>query len=332
MKPTLSTALRGKRMLIAASTLVLLLPAVSMQAHAQNPDAFPERQVTLLINYGAGGNTDVAGRALAHAMERQLNKPVVSINRAGALGTLAVGYLAKQRPDGYTMGLVTYSTIAITPHLMKVDYKVDDFDFIAGVARYRYGVAVRADSPFKTMEDLVQYSRQGKGIFFGAPSAPNNIAMYELGRKTGGRFEEVNYKSGAETVSALLGGQVDVIVQNPSDIVQYVKAGKMRLLASASPMRWKELPDVPTLKEQGYDVEIDSWIGLAYPKGAPKAIRDKVEQIAMTAARSPELAKAFESAGVDPVAITGEDYRKKLVEGREIMGAAIKAANLPRVN
>ena len=89
-------------------------------------------------------------------------------------------------------------------------------------------------------------------------------------RRTGGKFEEINYKSGAETVAGLIGGQVEVIVQNPSDIVQHVKAGKMRLLASASPMRWKELPEVPTLREQGYDVEIDSWIGLAYPKGVPR--------------------------------------------------------------
>src|SRR5256885_13678173 len=108
-----------------------------------------------------------------------------------------------RRPPRST--LFPYTTL-----FRSVDYKVDDFDFIAGVARYRYGVAVRADSPYKTMADLVAASRQGKGIFFGAPSAPNNLAMYELGRKTGGRFEEINYKSGAETVAGLIGGQVDV--------------------------------------------------------------------------------------------------------------------------
>lgn len=284
----------------------------------------------MIINYGAGGNTDVAARAIGNAMESMLKKPIVPNNRAGAQGTLGVASLARQKPDGYTLGVVTFSTIAITPHLMKVDYKVDDFDFIAGVARYRYGVAVRADSPYKTIADLVTASKQGRGIFFGAPSAPNNLAMYELGRKTGGKFEEINYKSGAETVAALIGGQVDAIVQNPSDIVQHVKAGKMRLLASASPMRWKELPDVPTLKEQGYAVEIDSWIGLAYPKGVPTAIRETMERIAMAAVAGPQVAKVFETAGVDPVAVTGDEYRKKLVEGREAMGAAIKAANLPR--
>lgn len=328
-----ANTLQSKRLFIttcsaAAVLLASASPAVFAQAAADN---FPEREVNMVINYGAGGNTDVSARAIGNAMEGLLKKPIVPNNKAGALGTLGVGYLAKQKPDGYTMGIVTYSTIAITPHLLKVDYKVEDFDFIAGVARYRYGVAVRADSPYKSVADLVKAAKEGKGIFFGAPSAPNNLAMYELGRKTGGKFEEVTYKSGSETLAALIGGQVDVIVQNPSDIVPYVKTGKMRFLASASPMRWKEFPEVPTLKEQGFDVEIDSWIGLAYPKGTPKAIRDKMEKIAMTATQGAELGKTLEVAGVDPVAITGDEYRKKLVEGREVMGAAIKAANLPKM-
>lgn len=321
----------SKRAFLASCSGAVLL-GMAGSALAQGTDLFPEREVTMVINYGAGGNTDVAARAIGNAMERVLKKPIVPNNRAGALGTLGVGYLAKQKPDGYTMGIVTYSTVAITPHLMKVDYKADDFDFIAGVARYRYGVAVRADSPYKSVTDLVKAAKEGKGVFFGAPSAPNNLAMYELGRKTGGKFEEITYKSGSETLAALIGGQVDVIVQNPSDIVPYVKSGKMRFLASASPMRWKEFPETPTLKEQGYDVEIDSWIGLAYPKGVPKPIRDRMEQVAMAVAQSPELGKTFETAGVDPVSISGEEYRRKLLEGRETMGAAIKAANLPRMN
>lgn len=321
--------LASKRSFLLACAASVCAP---LAAWADDAARFPERELTMIINYGAGGNTDVAARAIGNGMESILKKPVVPNNRGGAQGTLGVSSLAKQKADGYTLGIVTFSTIAITPHLMNVDYTVDNFDFIAGVARYRYGVAVRADSPYKTMQDLVAASKTGKGVFFGAPSAPNNIALFELGRKTGGKFEQVSYKSGAETVAALLGGHVDVIVQNPSDIVPHVKAGKMRFLASASPMRWKELPEVATLKEQGYDVEIDSWIGLAYPKGTPKDLRDKMERVAMTAAGSPQLARIFETAGVDPATLSGAEYRQKLIEGRDAMGVAIKAANLPRMN
>lgn len=311
---------------LAASACAVLPPLAS---GAQQTAAYPERELNMYVNYGAGGNTDVAARGLARGMEAILNKTVVVQNRAGAQGTLGVSQLAKQKADGYTFGIVTYSTISITPHLMKVDYTADNFDFIAGVGRFKYGVAVRADSPYKTLDDLVKASKAGKGIFFGAPSAPNNIAMYELGRKTGGKFEQVSYKSGAETVSALLGGQVDVIVQNPSDIVPHVNSGKMRMLASASPMRWTELPDIPTMKEQGYDVEVDSWLGLAFPKGVDKAMRDKLEGVAMQALKSPETSKVFVLGGMEPVAVTGDEYRKMLIEGREFMGQAIKAANIP---
>lgn len=150
-------------------------------------------------------------------------------------------------------------------------------------------------------------------------------------RRTGGKFEEINYKSGAETVAGLIGGQVEVIVQNPSDIVQHVKAGKMRLLASASPMRWKELPEVPTLRSRATTWR--STPGSAWPTpGRAPALRDRLERIAMAAAEGPQVARIFESAGVDPAPLTGAEYRRKLVQGHESMGAAIKAANLPRMN
>lgn len=312
-------------------TRAIVGAALAATCAAAAAQAFPAKEVTLVVNYGAGGNTDVAARAVARGMEKFLEKPVVVQNRAGALGTLGPSFVAKQKPDGYTIGMVTYSTVAITPHLLTVDYTVKDFEFLAGVGRYRYGVAVRADSPYKNIADLVQASKTGKGVFFGAPSAPNNLAMLELGRKTGGKFEQVSYKSGSETVNALLGGQVEVIVQNPSDVMSFIKAGKIRLLASASPIRWPELPDVQTMKEQGFDVEIDSWLGLAAPKGTPKAVVDKLQDAMLQAMKSEEVKQQFVNAGVDPATLTGREYTELLVKGYETMGAAIKAANLPRV-
>ena len=312
-------------------TRAILGTALAVTCAAASAQTFPAKEVTLVVNYGAGGNTDVAARAVARGMEKSLEKPVVVQNRAGAMGTLGPSFVAKQRPDGYTIGMVTYSTIAITPHLLNVDYTVKDFEFLAGVGRYRYGVAVRADSPYKNIADLVQAAKTGKGIFFGAPSAPNNLALLELGRKTGSKFEQVSYKSGSETVNALLGGQVEVIVQNPSDVLSFIKAGKVRLLASASPVRWPELPDVKTMKEQGFDVEIDSWLGLAAPKGTPKAVVDKLQASMLQAMNTEEVKQQFVNAGVDPTALSGKEYNDLLVKGYDTMGAAIKAANLPRI-
>lgn len=313
------------RVLVAAAAAAL----ISGQALA---NAWPEREVTLIVNYGAGGTTDVASRALAKAIEPQLGKAVIVENKAGAQGTLGPAYVARQRPDGYTVGVVTYSTIAITPHLMNVPYTVANFDFVAGFGRFRYGVVVRSESPFHSLADLVSAAKAGRGIFFGAPSAPNNLAMFELGRKTGAKFEQVSYKSGAETVIALLSGQVEVIVQNPLDVLPHIKAGKMRLLASASPVRWPEMPHVPTLKEAGYDIEIDSWLGLAVPKGTPRPAVDALQTAIQAAMKSPELMQHFANLGVDPVSMSGGEYLDLLIKGYEQMGKAIKEANLQKIN
>lgn len=294
--------------------------------------AYPDSPLNLIVNYGAGGNTDVAARQLASGMEPHVKQSIVVVNRPGAMGTMGPAYLARQRNDGLTFGVVTYSTVAIAPHLMNVSYTIDDFDFIAGFGRFRYGVAVRADSPYKNIQDLVDAAKKNEGLFFGAPSAPNNLALFELGKKTGVKFEQIPYKSGAETVTALLSKQVEVIVQNPSDILPHVKSGAMRLIASASPVRWPELPEVPTIKEQGFDVEIDSWLGLAAPKGIAPEHRDFLEAAALAAMKDPKVQENFRAIGVDPVGLSGAEYRKALEEGYEIMGRAIKDAGLPRIN
>jgi tripartite-type tricarboxylate transporter receptor subunit TctC len=291
---------------------------------------WPEREVQLVVNYGAGGNTDVSARAFAKGLERQLGKPVVVVNRPGAEGTIGPAFVATQKPDGYTVGVITYSTIAIQPHLRDVPYTIGSFDFVAGYGRFRYGVTVRADSTYLTLEDLVRAGKAGSGLFFGAPSAPNNLAMLELARLTGARFEQVQYRSGAETVVALLGRQVEVIVQNPSDVVPQIRAGQLRLLASASPMRWREFPDVPTIREAGHDVEIDSWLGVGVPKGTPREITAKLETAALAALRDPAVAEQIAATGVDPEALPGRQYEVLLAKGNEAMAPMLRRAGLAK--
>jgi len=291
---------------------------------------WPEREVQLVVNYGPGGNTDVSARAFAKGLERQLGKPVVVTNRPGAEGTIGPAFVATQRPDGYTIGVVTYSTVAIQPHLRDVPYTIGSFDFIAGYGRFRYGTTVRADSPYRTLDDLVRAAKEGNGLFVGAPSAPNNLAMFELARLTGARFEQVQYKSGAETVAALLGGHVDVIVQNPSDVLSQIRAGQLRLLASASPMRWPEFPDVPTMRQAGYDVEIDSWVGVAAPKGTPRSIVARLEEASLAALRDPTVAEQIAATGVDPEALPGSDYAALLAQGSEAMAPMLRRAGLAK--
>lgn len=312
-------------------TLISIGLSVLFAGTAMAAPDFPQREVTMTVNYGPGSNTDVASRIFAEGMAQELGKTVIVENRAGALGTLAVSWLAKQTPDAHRLGVVTFATQAISPHLMNVSYTMDDFDWVCGFGRYRYGVAVRADSPYKTVDDLVAASKKGESVFFGGTSTPNVIALLELGRVTGGKFEQIAYKSGGEVTTALLGGHIEAMVQNPSDILPHVQSGKMRLLASASPMRWPELPDVPTLRDAGYPVSVDSWVGLGVRAGAEPSAVKRLESACMAAIQNPEVAKRVASTGIDPSGLTGEEYLAALREGYDTMGAAIKAANIPRI-
>src|SRR5690606_2929042 len=309
---------------------LLMLSIVACFASPVIAADFPAKEVTMTVNYGPGSNTDVTSRVLAAQLEKELGKPVVVDNRAGALGTLAVSWLANQPADAHRLGVVTYATQAIAPHLMNINYTMHDSARVCGLGRYRYGVAVRADSPYKTVDDLVAAAKD-KGIFFGGTSTPNLLALLELGRVSGGKFEQIAYKSGGEVTTALLGGHIEALVQNPSDILPHVASGKMRLLASASPMRWPEVPDAPTLRDAGYPVEVDSWVGLAVKKGADENAVKRLETACLNAVKDPETAKRIAQLGIDPSGLTGAEYLDALKSGYETMGQAIKAANMPRM-
>lgn len=293
--------------------------------------SFPDKDVSVIVPYGAGGSTDVILRMVSQNMQKTLGKPLVVVNRTGAQATLGPALVAKAKPDGYTLGAVTYSAIAITPYLIKVPYTAEDFDYIGALARYQFGLAVRADAPYKTLEQFLQHAKASdKPIFFGAGGAPNNLAFFALGQASGAKFAEASYKGGAESVNALLGGQVEAVIQAPSEILPHVQSGRLRLLASASPTRWLESPDTPTLKESGYNVEIDSRVGLIVPKGTPLEVRRQLERAAQAAVEEAQLKAALRSLGVEAGWMSGEQFKQALQELSRSMPAQLKQAGMLR--
>jgi tripartite-type tricarboxylate transporter receptor subunit TctC len=316
--------IRTLRAALAVAPVLLAVMASGPSAAAD----YPDRDVVLTVGYAAGGVTDVSARILAKAMEKDLGRSLVIMNRAGAQATIGPAFLAKQAPDGYNVGVLTFAPLAIVPHMLPVSFKTDDFTYIGAFGRFQYGLAVRADSPYKTVADLVAAAKTGKSVFFSAPGAPNNIAFFELGRKTGAKFEQILYKSGQESVLAVLTGNCEAVIQSPSELVPHVKAGKLRLLASVSPSRWPDRPDLPTMAEAGFDVQIESWMGLGVPKGTPPAIVARLQQSMFTAMKDPEVLQTFQGMGIDPVSMTGPEYARKVTEGYVEMGKMMKDAGL----
>lgn len=304
---------------LAFSAFVLAIAATSAYAE------WPEHDISFMVQFGPGGTTDLVARALTTEISQSLGQPMVVLNRPGGQGTVMGMLLARAQPDGYTLGMLSsglalWQLVSDKPHTSK------DFTSIASVGRYVFAVVVNADSPYKTIEDLIAASKKAKGgINFGGPSSVNTLGMLLLAEKTGMQFETVNYRSGSDSVVALLSNQIDVVVQNPTDFMPYVKAGKLRVLAAASSTRMRELPDVPTLRELGYDVVTDAYFGVGAPLGLPEPIRRKLEDATLKVARDPAFQKKLIDAyGIEPAPMTGKAYRAE-IEQAEITVAKLKS-------
>jgi tripartite-type tricarboxylate transporter receptor subunit TctC len=304
----------------------LLAAAVATVAGAPGAQAFPEREIEVIVNYGAGGGTDLSTRVLADAAAKILGQPLRIVNRAGGSGTVGPTFITTAKPDGYTIGVASFSPLAVAPQLQEVPYSLDDFRFIMGHARYRSGIAVAVDSPFESMADLIEAGRSGKELNYAATDALGAITMVRLSNATGAQFKWIRYKSGQEAATAVMGGFVDVLIGNPIDITPHVKTGQLRLLASASSVRWYELPDVPTLIEQGYDVQVESYAGLAAPAGTPDDVIAVLEKAFAAALKDESVQTTMKELGMEPVYMTSQEYEGLLREGFAAM-----ARDLPKI-
>lgn len=308
---------------------VLLGLACVLSGGPARAEPYPQRTVSLSVPYGAGGSTDGIARKFASLLSAELKQPVVVLNQPGASGTLQLGNLARAKPDGYTIGFYSYSAVAFTSQLMKVPYQRDDFELLGGVAEFSYGLVTHPDSPIKNIQDLVKQSKTPKGVFYGVTGAPNNFPFLQLQKMTGGNFEQITYKSSAESVSAVMGRQVDVVLQGPSEYVELVKAGKLRFIASASDFRIPWFPDVPTIREQGYDIGISGVIGIAAPRGIPPDIRKILEAATRKVVNSQDyrnyLVKDF---GIKAYAGSRQEFSEFIDKGFISMGEMIKTYNI----
>lgn len=249
--------------------IVLLL--VSSWVGAQS---FPNRPITLICAYGVGASTDLAMRALAEAASRHLGQRIVVENKAGASGTIGPTYVARNaKPDGYVIGQMPLTVFRL-PHMEKVNFDpVNDFTWIIGVTGYTFGVAVRADAPWKTFKELIADARGKPGrISYGSPGIATSlhVTMEDIGRRDGVEWLHVPLREGG--VNQLLGGHINLHASS-TQWGELMTAGRVRLLVTWGEKRTKRWPEVPTLKELGYDIVSVSPYGLAGPKGMdPKVV------------------------------------------------------------
>ncbi len=239
---------------------------------------YPTKPITLVASATAGGPSDLHARILGEAVSKELGVPMVVVNKAGPGGALGASYVANEKADGYTFLVTqagTFTTnFALYPNLT---YKRTDFVPLFRSIIVPCNVAVRADSPWKTLQDFLDSARKNPGKLRSGSSASNLSLLWEdLIRIAGVDVTEMKYKSAADDLLALMGGHIDVIAAGLTPMVPHIEAGKIRLLASITSERNKNYPEVPTLYELGYrNSSKDMWNGFFAPSGIPRAVMEK---------------------------------------------------------
>lgn len=288
-----------KRAMIRGFAFAILLLAAA--AHAQ---PYPARPVTIIVPFAPGGISDITARPLAAALGKVMGQSFIIENRPGAGGAIGAAYAAKQRPDGYNL-MMALTSLMVIPEAEKAagrqpSYLVSQFAPIARVASDPVVLLVRSESPWKTTADLVADAKSRPGRISYSSSGlygAIHVPMEMLSQSAGIRMIHVPYKSGGEAMTALLAGQVDVTAQAPGVANSHVKSGKVRVLGSWGTQRTKALPDVPTLKEQGHDVEFYIWSALFAPVETPPDIVVRLRAAVKEAIHESLFTKAM--AGMD---------------------------------
>lgn len=314
-------------------TCALLAGMAALAAHAQG--SFPERPVTLVVPYPAGGVADTIARPLAVELGKRLGQPVVVDNRAGANGNIGSAYVARQQPaDGYTLLLGSTSTLAINPHIYKsLGYDpVKDLQSVTLTHQMPNVLVVGAATPYKSVAQVVAAAKAApEKLVYG--SAGNGNTMHLAGvvfqEKTGTRLLHVPYKGGPPALNDVLAGQIPMMFHNLPAVVSFQQTGKVRVLAVAGDKRSPVMPDVPTMDEAGAKgVRSNVWNGLLVRRGTPPEVVQRLNAALRSVLESPEFRQPLERQGYEVLSSTPAEFEALRTKELATMAATIKQANI----
>ncbi|MCX5911813.1 MAG: tripartite tricarboxylate transporter substrate binding protein [Deltaproteobacteria bacterium] len=301
--------------------------------NALQAQSYPSKPITLLIPWPAGGATDLMARALCEPTSKALGQPILVVNKPGGATSIALVQVMQSPPDGYILGYITGSGIMM-PHLQNLPYDVNrDFAPIMRFIEFStLGIIVRADSQWKTLKDLIEYARANPGkLKYTSPAVgnPNHIGMESLAKEAGIKWVHVPSKSGAEIITALLGGHLDFAATSP-EWKPHVLAGKLRLLATLGEKRSGTFLDTPTLIDLGYKTYAPSFGGLIGPKGLPQPIVDKLHKTFKEAMNDPNFQKTCKQFDVDPSYNSPEGLAKDIRDLSALYGKFVQEYGLKK--
>jgi tripartite-type tricarboxylate transporter receptor subunit TctC len=320
-----------REFLMASAALPLAQVMFSNRAFADV--AWPERNITMIVPFPAGGQADLAARPVAHALENILGKSVIVDNRAGgAGGSIGNAAAARAEPDGYTL-LMTLSSLAVLPEADRLfdrpaAYEVSQFAPVARVLADPTLLAVPASAPWKTLQDFVDDARKRPGqIPYGSsgPYGTLHIAMEMFAASAGIKLLHIPFRGAGPALNALLSGTVQALASAPGTLKQQVDDGKMRVLANWGAKRIPSFPDLPTFRELGYeDVEFYIWAGLFGQSSLPAPIMTKLREAMAQAVNSPDVIRPLETAGSPVAYMDAPEFSQFVAADSQRLIAAVK--------
>jgi tripartite-type tricarboxylate transporter receptor subunit TctC len=328
-KPKKEVYMKGKHgwlwgWVFLATALSIILPKDLL---AQD---YPTKPINLVVTFPPGGVLDATTRMLAAKAEKILGQPVVVANVGGGGGSVALGSFAKEKPDGYHLvSCVTTGLIRI-PQMRPVPYKLEDFVPVLHFAQPQTAIFVKSDAPWKTLKELVEYARQNPGKVNYTTSgvgSPMHMIMEFIGRQEKIQWTHVPYPGGGPALSAVLGGHVTAM--SDSDGFPSAKEGSLRILASHGEKRLKGFPNVPTVRELGYDIFNEATFLIMAPKGTPEPIIKKLDAAFHKAMEDPELPAFLDNIEMQVSYRNSQETKKYLEELYGRIGKMIKDFNIP---
>ena len=310
-----------------SAALWLLFFAASVCA--QEP--YPGKPVRIIVGYSAGGGNDLIVRVMAPRLSEGLGQPIIIENKPGAQAIIACEYVAKASPDGYTLLMGPTGPMAMNPATYaKLPYSPQrDFAPISQIGQFPLIVAVGASLPVRSVKELIEYAKTNPTkVNYAASAAAFQIATELFKQKTGTEFVHIPYKGSGESVQAVIAGQVTMTIVDPPPVSGPLRAGTARGLAITSAQRHPSWPDLPTLAEQGIDVEVGLWTAFFAPARTPPAIVARLQKEVARVVRLPDVREGLARLGVDPVGGSPEELGRVLARDIEKWTAVARAANI----
>ena len=319
----------------ALRRLVLLLPlAMGIGfATAASAQSWPQRPVRIVVPFSAGGNTDSIARITAEWLTQKLGQTVIVENKPGAGGAIAAEFVARAPADGYTLFMATLPQMAVLPAMARTPYDpVADFAPVSIVASNHFALAVNDLIPAATLQELVAHVRRhpSRLVYASAGTGSlSHLSVVLLLKRAGLAMEHLAYKGGAPALADVVAGHVPMYFGNLAEIIPQARGGKIKVLAVSGDKRAPQLPNVPTVAEQGFPgFSTNTWNAIAAPAKTPQTVIDRLAREIAQAARDPGFVQRLENIGVEPVGNTPAEFAAQLKSDLEIWAEAVRIAGI----